>query len=383
MSLIEFLNNKPSNYKNIDIARMPKIYELYKEYFNLKPVIHIVGTNGKGSTGRWLALMLKNAGFKVGHYTSPHIVEYKERFWVDGECVSYDGLDFFHKKLLDILDKKDAKELSYFEHSTFLSALVFESCDFIIMEAGLGGEFDATNVFKKQLSIVTSIGFDHEEVLGDNIQDIAKTKLNSINTSTVLSSQQNDSVVKLAKEMALKKGVDLIYAKEDESAKVEILKYLKTHKYAEFFYANLQTAYVAAKTLKVEVDFSSLPALDLQGRCQKIRDNIYIDVGHNPLAARVIKENFKNDKIVLVYNSFLDKDYALVLNIFKPIVEHVEIIRFNSQFRKTAEDEIKKTLEGMKVPWRYFENNIDEKKIHLVFGSFHVVEEFLKRLNEK
>ena len=117
-SLKEFLNAKPLYYDEIDYSRFPRAFKAIKNELEIKPIIHIIGTNGKGSTGRFLALILKANGKKVGHYTSPHIFDFNERFWLDGALASDDELELAHKELLEIFKKTSAEhfidELSYF-----------------------------------------------------------------------------------------------------------------------------------------------------------------------------------------------------------------------------------------------------------------------------
>lgn len=385
MQIVDFLNSKPLYYAKIDYERMPRIYKKYRNYFNLKPIIHVIGTNGKGSTSRWLALMLKEAGFKVGHYTSPHIKEYNERFWLDGLHVGYEELDLYHKKLYEILGKDDANSLSYFEYSTLLASLVFKECDYTILEAGLGGEYDATNVFDKKLSLITTIGYDHGDFLGYTIQSITKTKVNSISSTTIIAPQLEDIVVKISQEIADKKRLDLINSSKvcTLMQKKQIKEYCKRYNYPNFFISNLQTAFIGAKWLDIKPNLATLPPLDLAGRCEKIGENITIDVGHNPLSAEVLREHFKKTKVTLIYNSFDDKDIFTTLSILKPIISYVEILPFKEATRKTGEVKIKQSLSKLGVSWQYFSGKINKDENYLVFGSFHVVEEFLKIMNER
>lgn len=376
---------KPLFYAKIDYARMPNLFSKYKQYFNLKPIIHVIGTNGKGSTGRWLALMLKQAGFRVGHYTSPHVQEYNERFWIDGLHVNYDTLDKHHERLLNIIDKDDANSLSYFEYSTFLASLVFEDCDFVILEAGLGGEYDATNVFQKRLSVVTTIGHDHEDFLGYTLKAITTTKLNSITTTTIMSPQNDEIITKTAQKIADKKSIKLKIISNNINPTFEksIELYLEKYNYPDFFKANLLTAYESAKELGVEVDFDSLKPLDLVGRCEKIAPNITIDVGHNPLSAKAIAKHFKKKSVILVYNSYQDKDMFAILTHLEPITLHVKILALEQSDRKLGEKNIIKILDELNLSWDYFDGKIDKDRDYLVFGSFYVVENFLKSLDER
>ncbi|PID47689.1 MAG: bifunctional folylpolyglutamate synthase/dihydrofolate synthase [Proteobacteria bacterium] len=360
---------------------MPNLFQKYKKCLNLKPIIHVIGTNGKGSTGRWLSLMLARSGAKVGHFTSPHVLEYNERFWKNGSNVSYEELDKCHFRLLEILGE-DSEKLSYFEYSVFLSALVFEDCDFVVLEAGLGGEYDATNVFSKRLSLVTPIGFDHEEFLGSSLKEIATTKLNSINTNTIISPQNDEIILKTALKIAQKKGVKLKLVTDDLDLK-DLDAYMEKYQYPSFFKNNLLSAFAGAKELGVGVDWEDLPPLDLVGRCQKISSNITIDVGHNPLSAKEVVKNFKEKSVVLIYNSYQDKNIENILSILEPIISSVKIFPLQKSHRELGEDTIIKNLEKMGINWDYFDNKMDKNHQYLVFGSFYVVGEFLKSLNEK
>ena len=125
----KFLENKPLFYKEIDCTRMPRAWQGVSGNVKVPKLIHLIGTNGKGSTGRFLALMLRKAGKSVGHYTSPHIFDFSERFWLNGSTAGYDELESAHEKLLKILSADLQKSLSYFEYATLLSAVLFENCE--------------------------------------------------------------------------------------------------------------------------------------------------------------------------------------------------------------------------------------------------------------
>ncbi|NCD12272.1 MAG: bifunctional folylpolyglutamate synthase/dihydrofolate synthase, partial [Epsilonproteobacteria bacterium] len=190
MVLEHFLEQKPLYYDVIDYERIPKAYEKIRHRFKIPKIIHIVGTNGKGTTGRFLAHMLHANGLHVGHYTSPHILKFNERIWLDGADVSDAILAKAHEALLSWLDSDVADSLSYFEYTTLLAMVIFSKhCEYVVLEAGLGGEHDATNIFPKILSIVTPIGIDHQAFLGESIEAIAQTKINSVCTDVVLAKQ--------------------------------------------------------------------------------------------------------------------------------------------------------------------------------------------------
>ena len=163
----DFLSSKPLYYKEIDHERVHEAYARLKPHIKQLKTVHLVGTNGKGSTGRILAHLaalgfdkLSHRKLSVGHYTSPHIMKFNERIWIDGKNVDNTTLEKAHQKLQTLLLDRDSEALSYFEYTTFLAMLSFSDCDYVVLEAGLGGEHDATNVFPKTLSIITPIAIE-------------------------------------------------------------------------------------------------------------------------------------------------------------------------------------------------------------------------------
>ncbi|RUM68043.1 MAG: bifunctional folylpolyglutamate synthase/dihydrofolate synthase, partial [Sulfurovum sp.] len=166
-SFENFIENKPLYYKEIDHERVHKAYARLKPYILRPLVIHIVGTNGKGSTGRIMATLLNNDKDRsVAHFSSPHIIKFNERIWIDGDDISDNALDDAHHQLYAILGKEMSESLSYFEYTTLLAFVATKEVDVLILEAGLGGEFDATNVIEKEISVITPIGLDHQDFLG-------------------------------------------------------------------------------------------------------------------------------------------------------------------------------------------------------------------------
>ena len=130
-------------------------WNILKHHITLPYVIHIVGTNGKGSTGRYLAHILYEKKYKVLHYSSPHILEFNERIRINGKDSTNEQLESAHIKLQKILPINILNKLTYFEYTTLLAFVLSDSLDYLVLEAGLGGEFDATNVVKNNLSLFT------------------------------------------------------------------------------------------------------------------------------------------------------------------------------------------------------------------------------------
>jgi len=377
--LESYLNEKPIFYAEIDYDRFPRIYEKIKHNLNLPKIIHIIGTNGKGTTGRFLASALYSLGFNTGHYTSPHILEFNERIWLNGKNASSEILEEAHKKLQIILSKDDAKSLSYFEYTTLLSQIVFSKCDYVVLEAGLGGEYDATAVFPKILTLLTPIDIDHEAFLGNTITEIATTKLNAVQNNLIIANQKYSEVIDVVDEIILNKKINLNTIDElldindkkkidNISKKLELVGYLKN---------NLSLSISALKFLNLNYEEYNFDNARLYGRMTKFKSNIIIDVGHNTLAASSILKALNKKEFILIYNSYKDKNYKEILNILKPLIKRVEIIDVDDK-RIESKEKLQMAISELNIKYQDFKNcNTNEN--YLVFGSFSVVEAFLKK----
>ena len=379
-----FIEAKPLYYKEIDHKRVHKAYALLKPHIRQPLTIHIVGTNGKGSTGRIMATLLHLSGKQVGHFSSPHILKFNERIWIEGEDINDEALEVAHKKLYAILDEQMSNALSYFEYTTLLAMVAMEELEVMVLEAGLGGEFDATNVCAKALSIITPIGLDHQDFLGESIEEIATTKMNSIDNNFVLALQNEQEVYIIAEQVIKEKNVfcyDVQNVENDYPQKYQKVKtLLESLGWASYLFENSLTALLALEKLNLTYDIQHLKEVKLFGRFYKILPNVTIDVGHNLLAAQAITKMLKKEQkeqIVLVYNALNDKDYANILKIFKPYIKRVEIIEIDT-YRAMELEALEKCLKGLNIPFSIFDK-IDKSEEYFVFGSFYVVETFLNK----
>lgn len=251
MSLKDYLSDKPLFYDKIDYSRFPRAFASVREAIKPREIIHIVGTNGKGSTGRFLAQILTEFGFCVGHYTSPHIFKFCERFWLKGRDVSDDELEKAHQFLQGVLNDEFKSSLSYFEYATLLAAVLFRECDYVIFEAGMGSRYDATGVFDKSLSLFTPIGLDHTAFLGENIETIAQTKFYKPAKFALMNDFMDFRAVKIGREVAKEFGSNLLFAHEilDDNDKNALDKYSREFALADFMRSNLTLAYSGAKMI--------------------------------------------------------------------------------------------------------------------------------------
>lgn len=425
-SIKEFLQNRPIYYKKIDYERFPRAYAAIKDKIPLRNIIQIIGTNGKGSTGRFLANAIAAAGFRVGHYTSPHVFKLNERIYLAGPTdkrlnsrelnlicdskspskpnlnqssselakqnfrsapigrdVSDAQLQRAHEFLQESLPAEFKDSLSYFEYLTLAAAVLFRDCDYCVIEAGMGGEFDATSSFGRMLSLFTPIGTDHLGMLGQNLEQIAHTKLITMDKEAILSDEMSEVPLRIAQQIAEQKGTHLRFAAEllSESEQAQIAWFCAHNNLPKFQISNLALALAAMKFLNLKFEISQLPPLNLRGRMEVLAPNLRVDVGHNELAAqqvaREITEIYGGKKIVLIYNAFADKDVAAVLRTLAPVVERVEIFNYEVADRKMAAEAITRALDALKIPHSPFRGELRADEEYLVFGSFHLVENFI------
>jgi dihydrofolate synthase/folylpolyglutamate synthase len=364
MRLNTLLREKTLFYKEIDFSFIESVFASieHRLFLKNKKIIHIIGTNGKGSTGRFLAHYLFKSGFRVGHYSSPHISRVNERFWLNGSFATNDELEGAHSRLFTMLERDTLAKLTYFEYLTLLALVVFRDCDFIVFEAGLGGEFDATNVVKKELTLVTNIGFDHKEFLGNSIESIARTKLNSISNPSIIGKQQFSVVYEMAKEYGAKRR--------------EV--FLKSFgNYPKFLVENLNLALSAVKQLNIDLDIKRLNDIELFGRFYRYKRNIILDVGHNSLSAKEISKVLKSRKVILIFNSMKNKEYRETLKVLKRNIKEIHILQSNSLERV---DKLKRVLKSLAISCKIFKRDrLSSRETYLVYGSFFVVKEFLER----
>ncbi len=385
--LDSYMQQKGQEYRKFNPNRAKNIYTKLKcalrdsAYIPPKKVIQVIGTNGKGSTGRFLTLALIQHNNNVVHFTSPHIFNFNERFYKNGKIVSDNELLEAH----EILQEFDfMREASYFEYATFLAYILSNGVDYLILEAGVGGEFDSTSVIERDMCIVSVIDFDHEEMLGNNIEAIATTKLNAMVSPSIIGFQKHNIVIQIADNIAIKNDIRLIVLDSDDILQYgvcgisysAILHYITKHNLATFLIENLILSLKALEILGLDCDLENLAKLDLKGRFERILDNVIIDVGHNQSAATALKNSLKDKKVILVYNSYFQKNIKNILHILQDNIIRVEILDITDNDRIVKREVLEEILESLNISYNDFKG-INKEYEYLVFGSFSVVEKFM------
>jgi dihydrofolate synthase / folylpolyglutamate synthase len=272
--LAETLNRMFSLHPKLIDFNLSRLEELMAKFSNpenkLSNVIHIAGTNGKGSTSSFLKEILEAHNLSVNVYTSPHLINFNERIRIKGTLIT----DILLNDILTEIEfKNQNKPITFFEITTAAAFISFfrDPADFNIIETGLGGRLDATNIIKeKRLCLITKIGYDHLEYLGPKIQDIAFEKSGILrkNTPLIISHQDNQEAFHVIKDQALKLDIDII--KTINLSKNTIIGLKGDHQYE-----NASTALTAAYNLipnisKEKVQFALTKTL-WHGRIEEIK----------------------------------------------------------------------------------------------------------------
>ena len=225
------ITNKSLKQNN---EKLKKIYELLGEPCKDKKIIHIAGTNGKGSTATFLENIFFAAEYSVGKFTSPHILNYNERILINKKMISDEDVLKYYKIVMEILEK-NSLQINFFEITTFMALLYFEeeNPDFIFLEVGLGGRYDATNVVNSTIAAITNVSFDHIGLLGNSLDKIADRKAGIIkNRQLCIYAQELEELERAVKKETdksvnvLRKYKDLEVTLDTENYKT-IIKILK------------------------------------------------------------------------------------------------------------------------------------------------------------
>lgn len=309
----------------VDLSNTEKLCELLNHPENKFKSIHVAGTNGKGSTSHMLASVLQESGYKVGLYTSPHLKDFRERVKINGEMISENEVISFVQKY-----KSDFEQinLSFFEWTVGLAFNYFatEKVDIAVIETGLGGRLDSTNVVTPEVSVITNIGIDHTQFLGDTLEKIATEKAGIVksNIPVVIGETQKETKA-VFKNKATECKSNILFADKI------IHESLETDLKGSYQKKNVRTAICAInvlKTLKWNISDENIKVgllnvvnnTGLLGRWQILNNKplTICDTGHNVEGVTEIVNqvnNIKYNKLHIVFGAVNDKSIDEVLGL--------------------------------------------------------------------
>ena len=429
----KILNN--INQENIDLGldRIRKVYKILSINLKYQPyIITVGGTNGKGSTCAFLNSILVAHNYKVGLFSSPHLFKFNERIKVNNKSITNTALD----RVFNIIEaaRKDSKvNLTYFEIASLAAWIyfAFEECQFVILEVGLGGRLDATNLWNSNIAIITTIAKDHQAYLGDTIEEIVTEKVEIARKNKILIYGDRTlpkSLVKKAKQIGTNLKLlsrDFAYYKNSKSWDLWIQEKQKHLKFTRLPNPK-NTSYIQYQNSTAAI--CSLYYLNLQGICNldvnKIKSGILktnltcrfevikiskkrkiiFDVCHNPQAATVLANNLRElskedtTKFHAIFATLKDKDISGIIN---PLIDSFSnwylanlpqsqrgannneiFIIFQRKYQHKISD---KKITIFKNPTSAFYEAMDITSmgdIIVVFGSFITVSECYPLINQ-
>ncbi len=356
--------------------------------------IHVAGTNGKGSTCSMLASILTESGNKVGLFTSPHIQDFRERIRVNGEMVSEDFvIDYVHK----IQAAKIDFEPSFFEISFLMALLWFKqsNCTICVIETGLGGRLDATNVIAPLLSLITNISIEHTQFLGNTIAEIAGEKAGIIknNVPVVIGEREVESSF-VFDAVAQQKSAPIQYASDSD---IHIPNHFPL--LGNYQQSNFKLVIKAIESLEpivlvtqehISQGLSNLTRnTGFYGRLQIVSENprVIFDVSHNEAGIKATLDYFKDEQLVIVYGTSADKNLDAIFPLFPKNATYL-FTEFENE-RSATTQKLDKYALDFKLDALFFKNAqnalFKAKSIAnkgdtiLVFGSFFLISDFFEK----
>ena len=353
--------------------------------------IHIAGTNGKGSTAHMLASILQESGTKVGLYTSPHLKDFRERIKINGEMIAQKQVVNFVKENQVFFEKM---ELSFFEFTVAMAFDYFakQKVDIAIIETGLGGRLDSTNIIKPELAIITNISLDHTNLLGDTIKKIAREKAGIIkNKNPVIIGRRQKETVSIFRNIAKEKNANIIYATQHNGYSSDLK--------GEYQKENINTVITAIKQLQKQgwaiteddIKYGLLKTVSntqLLGRWQTLSINpqIICDTAHNEDGIKEIAKQLSNTKYKQLHIIFGTVDDKNLDNILTYLPKNAKYYFCNANIvRAMNVEELKQKADKHQLKGRIFASvrealkcakaNANPKDLIFVGGSTFVVAE--------
>ena len=427
--ILKEIFNLRTNRRRENIDDLKLIYELLGSPCKNCKIIHIAGTNGKGSTASITENILLSAGYNVCKFTSPHILKYNERIVSDKTMIYDEEIiknyniikktvnDYKNGNCKDIISNRIEIQLNFFEITTFIALLFFESQkpDFVIMETGLGGRLDATNILNSDISVITNITFDHMNILGNTLQQIAYEKAGIIKKDELCIFSDNLPDLKKEIDKRTKNSVNVIEKYKDMNVKLDKKNYrtvitIEDTKFTLPLFGKFQ-----AYNFLLAYEIAKIYAID-NNIIQKGLNNIYwlarfeffsmnpaviLDAAHNEDSIKKLTENlqelYKKNEVILITSLLDTKDFSSVFFQLENITDKIFITSLKNIVYGLSAEEIKEKMQSLNIPTEniIFEDNIsiaykkalcflNDKtsgyKVIVICGSFYEISEFRKMI---
>lgn len=399
---------------DLGLDRVRRVFRALQPDYQKPPTITVAGTNGKGSCVAFLESIYRAQGYRVGTYSSPHILTYNERIKIDGRPVDDELICSAFERIESV---RDGISLSYFEFGTLAALDLFSRAklDIQLLEVGLGGRLDAVNIVDPDIAIITSIGIDHADWLGETRELIGREKAGIFRKqvpAVVSDPEPPESIFEYANEIETPVfviGRDFNCRKHSKNWDWQAIdrgieNLPEPNLKGEHQYRNASAALMAvtqmAERLPIGIESikRGIETVELTGRFQLIEDDVpvLIDVGHNPQAVQTlvdyINDNFPNKRIHAVFAMMRDKDISGVIEIMKPVIYRWYFAPLKGNPRCASESMMRECFEQCRITGVDFgfsglqdalinaKSKAGKDDLLLVFGSFFLVSEYLAGL---
>ena len=407
--LLEELYSYSAFNIKLGLDNITKLCEKMGNPQNEYKIIHVAGTNGKGSTSTTIEKVLIEAGYRVGKYTSPHILKFNERISFNGVDISDEDIAKYYYMLKNLIEEHNIKP-TFFELTTAMMFAYFRDMkpDYVILETGMGGRYDATNVCNSEISIITNVSLDHTEYLGDTIYKISKEKAGIIKpNSYVIVGDDNTEFLKAISEKTEKyiniceKYKDVKFNLNFNNFMTEI--FVDNKKYDFSLFGNYQVknflcAYEALKYIGIEENImkEAFKKVVWQCRFEVFSKNplVIFDGAHNSdgidQLCSIIKSNFDKEEVCILVSILKDKDVKSMISELKNVTNSLIVTSIPDNPRGSSAKYIydliddKNGIDCVEDPldaYNYMKSK--NKKINICCGSFYILIKLKEVLNEK
>jgi dihydrofolate synthase/folylpolyglutamate synthase len=348
---LEYLTHLKSKGINLDLGPVTRLLRsLGNPHKNYRTVL-VGGSNGKGSVAAMLSSILTRGGFTVGLYTSPHLIDFRERIRINNRMIQQEDLS----QLIDQVRNVVTEDVTYFEFATAVAFLHFYRCqvDLAVLEVGMGGRLDATNVVDPEVSVITTVSLEHQRYLGRNLNSIAREKggiikrqgicLTAAKQATVIKTLENicsdrqSRLYRVGKEIRVRrsKGGTFSYDGISKTYQNLPISLMGRHQVdnAALALAALELLEDKGYSIAEETIVQGLREVRWEGRLEILNDNprLIVDGAHNPAAIsvlyRTLKDDFTYGRLILIFGVLKDKNYGAMLRKLAPLADTIIVTR--------------------------------------------------------
>jgi len=401
-NVMDYINSFQSKGIKLGLDNMKNILSLLGNPEKGLKVIHIAGTNGKGSVCAMIDSILQNAGYKIGRYVSPHLCRFTERLTINSDEITEEEVIWLMDKLKPYFEKAD---LTFFEAVTAMAFVYFKQkkVDYVVMEVGMGGRLDATNVVEPFMSVITNISIEHTQFLGRTIKEIAKEKAGIIKENSLVVTGAEGEALEVIKKVSKDKNAQLVplmkCRKRDGKLYIDGLQDIELNLMGDFQLSNASVAVTAAvglRELQVNVPDKAiklgLEYVEWPGRFEFYRKNILIDCAHNEAGMIALGkeiEKLRHKNLVLIIGILDDKKIDTMIAEIVPLANTVIITKPKTGRAvpvETLAREVKKHTknhlmkETVADAVKYAESIMAKDDLLLITGSCYVVGEAMLAL---